>query len=212
MYIGHYAAAGAILAVAPGTPVFPIAVAVAYPDLLWPLLVYLGKEKVKVSPLTPLQKAIKFSSYPHSHSLVRSAALNLVPSIIFGALYQSIWVAVFFWLGALSHWLLDAVVHIKDLPILGSRKHDRYVGLGLWTVPKFAFVFEYIFFAGAMILIADSTALAPLLVGGLVLHMLNANSFFGFTKKNPTTTPNQYATLALVGFAVAIAWFTLSWK
>jgi len=212
MYIGHYAAAGAILAIAPGTPVFPIAVAVAYPDLLWPLLVYLGKEKVKVSPMNPLQKAIKFSSYPHSHSLVRSAALNLIPSIIFGLLYQNVWVAVFFWLGALSHWLLDAVVHIKDLPLVGSKKGDTYVGLGLWAVPKFAFVFEYIFFAVVILLTAQSSAWLPLLIGGLVLHALNANSFFAFTKKNLTKTSNQYATLALVGFAVAIAWFTLSWK
>lgn len=212
MYIGHYAAAGAILALTPGTPVFPIAVAVAYPDLLWPLLVYLGKEKVKVSPMNPLQKAIKFTSYPHSHSLVRSTVLTLIPSIVFGVLYQSVWVALLFWLGALSHWVLDAVVHLKDLPVLGSKKKDMYVGLGMWAIPKFAFVFEYVFFAIVILLTASSEAWSALLIGGLILHAFNANSFFAFTKKNLTKTPNQYATLALVGFAIAIAWFTLNWR
>jgi hypothetical protein len=211
MYIGHYAAAGAILALVPGTPVFPIAVAVAYPDLLWPLLVYLGKEKVKVSRMNPLQKAIKFTSYPHSHSLVRSAFLDLIPSIIFGMLYQSVWVAFLFWLGALSHWLLDAVVHIRDLPVLGSKNNDKYVGLGLWATPKIAFVFEYVFFAIVIILTAPPSARVGLLIGGFVLHALNGNSFFAFTKKNITNTPNKYATLALVGFIAAITWFTLSW-
>lgn len=211
MYIGHYAAAGAILAAVPGTPVFPIAVAVAYPDLLWPFLVYLGKEKVKVSPMNPLQKAIKFTSYPHSHSLVRSAALDLIPAIVFGLIYRSVWVVLLFWLGALSHWVLDAVVHIRDLPVFGSKQHDRYVGLGMWAVPRVAFVFEYVFFAVVIILTARSSTWASLLIGGLVLHALNANSFFAFTKKNLTTTANQYATLALVGFAVAITWFTVSW-
>lgn len=212
MYIGHYTAAAVILAAAPGTPVFPIAVAVAYPDLLWPFLVYFGKEKVKVNPMNPLQKAIKFSSYPHSHSLVRSAILNLIPSVVFGLLYHSVLVGVLFWLGALSHWLLDAIVHLKDLPVLGSKKHDTYVGLGLWKIPKVAFVAEYLFFAGVILLTAQPSAWVGLLSGGLILHALNANSFFAFTKKNLSKTANQYATLALVGFVAAITWFMLNWK
>ncbi len=212
MYIGHYAAAGAILAIAPTTPVLPIAIAVAYPDLLWPFLVYLGKEKVEVSPTNPLQKAIKFVSYPHSHSLVRSAALTLIPSVAFGLLYHNVIVAVLFWLGALSHWVLDVVVHMHDLPVLGSKKHDKYVGFSLWAVPKFAFLFEYVFFAVAILLTTQTSAWLPLLLGGLILHTLNANSFFAFTKTNLTKTANQYATLALVGFAAAIAWFTVFWK
>lgn len=211
MYIGHYAAAGTLLALAPSTPVLPIAIAVAYPDLLWPFLVYLGKEKVKIDRLNPLQKAIKFTSYPHSHSLVRSAFLNLIPSVVVGLLYQSIWVAFLFWVGTVSHYVLDAVVHIKDLPVFGKRNNDWHIGLGLWTVPKTAFVLEYLFFAATMLITANTAALPALLIGGLVLHLLNANSVFAFTKKNPTDTPNKYATLALVGFIVAITWFTLSW-
>lgn len=211
MYIGHYAAAGVLLAAAPSVPVFPIAVAVAYPDLLWPLLVYLKKERVKLNPKTPLQKTIKFSSYPHSHSLIRSSILTLIPSIAFGLLYQSWVVGVLFWLGALSHWLLDSVVHIRDLPIIGRKDREYYVGFGLWARPKLAFAVEYIFFALVMVVVAQPSSLPLLLIGGLVLHLLNANSFFGFTKSNPTSTPNQYATLALVGFIVAIAWFCYSW-
>lgn len=38
------------------------------------------------------------------------------------------------------------------------------------------------------------------LVIGLAFHALHANSFFGFTKRNPTPTRGAYAGLALVGF------------
>ncbi len=81
----------------------------------------------------------------------------------------------------------------------------------MWSIPKVAFIMEYVFFAAVILITAKSSAWTALLVGGFILHLLNANSFFGFTKSNPTGTPKKYATLALIGFAAAIAWFTINW-
>jgi hypothetical protein len=212
MYIGHYTAAAAIMAAAPNTPLLPIAIAVAYPDLLWPLLVLLRKEKVKVNPMDPLQKAIKFTSYPYSHSLVKSAVLTLIPSAVFGVIYQSTWVAIAFWLAAVSHWLLDVVVHVHDLPIFGRKKGDIYVGWGLWKWPKLAFVLEYVFLAVVIILTAAPAAWSGLLIGGFILHALNANSFFGFSKALAPKKDWQYALLPLLGFGLAIWWFVTNWQ
>ncbi|MDQ4488657.1 hypothetical protein RBS60_00425 [Sinomonas sp. ASV486] len=217
MYIGHYAAAAALLAVAPETPVLPIAVAVAWPDVVWSGLVASGVEKVRVDPSSPLQSTIRFTWYPYSHSLVLSAALTLIPALAFGLIYQSAWVGIAFWLGAVSHWLLDVPVHGRDLPVLGrvgSRdgRGDRFVGWGLWSRPRLAFVAEYTFFALVALTTAPRSALVGLLAGALLLHLLNANSFFGFTRGNPTGTPRRYAGFALAGFAAAIAWFTLAWQ
>lgn len=39
---------------------------------------------------------------------------------------------------------------------------------------------------------------------GSVAHGANANSFFGFSKRNPFPSPKAYATFALVGFIVVI--------
>jgi hypothetical protein len=86
------------------------------------------------------------------------------------------------------------------------------VGWGLWSHPRLAFVLEYAFFAVVALATAPRSALVGLLGGALLLHALNANSFFGFTKANPTGTPNRYAALALGGFAAAIVWFTLAWQ
>lgn len=215
MYIGHYAAAAVLLVAVPAAPevaVLPVAVGVAWPDLVWPVLVLSGRERVRVSRIDPLQRAVEFDSYPLSHSLVLSNLLALVPALLFGLAFHSWIAAVLFWLGAVSHWLLDLVVHRPDLPVLGFGRHDRKVGAGLWNLPKTAFVLEYLFFAATVLLVAPPNMRVGLLAGGLLLHLLNANSAFGFTRTNPFGTPRRYAVVVLVGYAAAIAWFVMAWR
>jgi len=203
MYIGHFVVAEALLKADPSVPALPVLVGVAYPDLLWPFLVYIGKEKVHIDPQTPLQKAIRFISYPYSHSLVRSSLLTLIPAIGLAVIFQRPIVGVLFFIAAISHWLLDAIVHLPDLPVLGFGP-DKKIGLGLWNYPGVAFVFEYLFYALGTLLLVSAKHLWPMLIVGGALHLLNANSFFGFTKTNPTKTPKKYASLALFGYVVAI--------
>ncbi|WP_426302147.1 hypothetical protein [Arthrobacter sp. R-11] len=212
VYVGHFAAAAVILAAVPEAPALPIAVAVAWPDIVWPALVFAGKERVKVDRNDPLQSRVEFTSYPYSHSLVLGSALSLLPALLAGLIYQSVLVGVLFWVGVLSHWLLDAVVHLRDLPIRGWGRGDRFVGLGLWSRPRLAFVLEYAFFAATVLVVAPSSMLPGLLGGGLLLHLFNINSFFGLTKQNPVGTPKRFALLALVGYVFAIIWFTMSWQ
>jgi hypothetical protein len=210
MFIGHYGAAELLLHLDKSIPTLPVAIGVAYADLLWPVLVYLKKEKVSIDPKTPLQKGIKFLSYPYSHSLVRSSVLSLIPAIIIAAVYGRMIVGVFFYIAAMSHWFLDILMHLPDLPVLGFGK-DKKIGFGLWRYPKTAFVFEYVFYAVCTILFAAPSLWETLLLGGLALHAVNANSFFGFTKTNPTKSPNSYASLAIFGFTLAISGFTAIW-
>ncbi len=212
MYIGHFVVAEAILKAYPSAPALPVLIGVAYPDLLWPFLVYAGKEKVDIDPHTPLQKAIRFVSYPYSHSLVRSGILTLIPAVALALIFQRPLVGILFFLAAISHWLLDAVVHLPDLPILGFAS-DKKIGLGLWNHPRFAFLFEYLFFALGTSLFVSTRHLVPMLIAGAVLHLLNANSFFGFTRTNPTRTPKMYASLALFGYglAIVIMYLILAW-
>jgi hypothetical protein len=204
MYIGHFVVAEALLKADPSVPTLPVLVGVAYPDLLWPLMVYAGKEKVDIDPQTPLQKAIRFIRYPYSHSLVCSGILTLIPSIGLAVIFQRPVIGVLFFIAAISHWLLDAIVHLPDLPVLGFGP-DRKIGLGLWNYPGVAFVFEYLFYTFGTLLFVSAKHVWPMLIAGGVLHFLNANSFFGFTKTNPTKTPKMYASLALFGYVIAIA-------
>lgn len=211
MYIGHFGAAAVIAAALPEPAALPVAVGVAWPDLVWPVLVWAGIEKVEVDPNNPLQGAVRFAKYPYSHSLVLSNALALVPAAIVGIIYGSPLIAVAFWLAAVSHWVLDAVVHLGDLPVAGWGR-DRRVGLRLWSRPRLAFVAEYALFAAAIFAAAPQRMWIGLLAGGALLHLFNVNSFFGLTKANPVGTANRFAGLSLVGYGVAIAWFTMAWQ
>ncbi len=65
--------------------------------------------------------------------------------IIAGVLNSPLVIPVFV-AGSASHWLLDTMVHLKDLPVLGFNG-DTKVGLGLWKRGRLAFVAEYAFYA-----------------------------------------------------------------
>jgi hypothetical protein len=188
------------------TPLVPL-IGVSFPDLLWPFLVLSGVEKVTVNPDSPLQKDLDFVSYPFSHSLVIgmliASGLGIIPGLLLGPLS-----GVVFVLASASHWVLDISVHMKDLPVTGMRR-DRKVGLGLWGRPRLAFVLEYLFYGAMTLLFVPSSQIIGILVLGGVFHLVNSNSFLGFTRRNPTRTSRAYAGLALFGFSAFIVAYIL---
>jgi hypothetical protein len=70
MFLGHFGVALAAKKVAPKTSLGTLVFAAQFADLLWPVLLLLGIEQVRIVPgllpVTPLD----FTSYPVSHSLV----------------------------------------------------------------------------------------------------------------------------------------------
>ncbi len=196
MFIGHFAFAYVLIRLFPGVlPMIPL-LGVDFPDLLWPFLIISGIEKVSIDPESPLQNHIKFTSYPYSHSLVLGTLIACVVGLGL-AYFTSPLAGLVFVAASASHWLLDATVHLKDLPILGFGP-DRKFGFGLWNRPKSAFIIEYLFYA-VLTALTFPSKLMPLLVVGTIFHLINANSFLGLTKTNPFKSPNAYAMLALVG-------------
>jgi hypothetical protein len=85
-------------------------------DLIWPVLVLAGIEIVAITPGVTAVTPLTFVSYPWSHSLV----MSVVWGILFGTLYlllrRYLIGAVVIALLVVSHWLLDFVVHVPDLP------------------------------------------------------------------------------------------------
>ena len=144
MFIGHFAVAYLLIALFPAVPPLVILTGVSFPDLLWPVLVLTGKETVTVSPDSPLQNAIRFTSYPYSHSLVTGSLIAAIPGL-FIAYFVSPAAGILFVAASASHWMLDVVTHLKDLPVLGFGK-DMRVGFGLWNHAKAAFVLELAFY------------------------------------------------------------------
>ena len=199
MFIGHFAVAFILWRLFPQIPLPVILISVSFPDLLWSILVPAGVEKVKINPDSPLQKYVIFEKFPYSHSLVLGTLLSVIPGLVLSGITGNLLVLPVFVAGSASHWILDTVVHLKDLPILGF-DGDRKVGAGLWKKGPVAFLVEYMFYAAVTLFALSGPTLVYALVIGTVFHMINLPSFLGGSRKNSVKSSNGYAALALIGF------------
>lgn len=130
MFIGHYAVGLAAKRFAPQSSLGALIAAPILLDLLWPIFLLLGWEHVSIVPNNNPFLRLQFDSYPISHGLVAVIGwATLYASIYFG-LTRYLAGTVTIWVGVLSHWLMDYVVHIPDLPLAAR---SRLFGLGLWN-------------------------------------------------------------------------------
>ena len=131
MFVGHYAVGLAAKRFAPRTSLGILIAAPILLDLIWPILLLIGWEHVSIVESANPFLRLQFDSYPISHGLVAVIGwATLFASIYFGlARYLAGAIAV--WLGVISHWLLDYVVHLPDLPLYAGG--SRLLGLGLWN-------------------------------------------------------------------------------
>jgi membrane-bound metal-dependent hydrolase YbcI (DUF457 family) len=159
MFIGHYAVGwagrGALGRSPRGPSLGTWFLAIQWLDLIWPPLVLLGIEEVRIDPGNTAFTPLNFVSYPYSHSLLMAAAW----AVAFGAVYR--WrsgdARGGFWLagGVFSHWVLDWVTHGPDLPLYpGSAVR---VGLGLWNSVPASLVVEIALFVVGVGLYARAT-------------------------------------------------------
>jgi len=130
VFIGHFGIGFGAKAVAPRASLGTLFLAAQFIDLLWPTLLLLGVERVRIEPGTTAVTPLVFEHYPVSHSLLAVAAWALLLALAYRFLRQDRRGAWVVGLAVLSHWLLDAVVHQPDLPLYpGSAV---LAGLTLW--------------------------------------------------------------------------------
>lgn len=149
MFLGHFALAMATTRVAPKASLGTLVLSAQFADCLWPALLLLRVEQVRIAPGITRVTPLDFVSYPISHSLL----MQLVWGLLLGAIYFS-------WrrdsrtamvVGALlpTHWLLDYFSHRPDLPLYpGGPK----VGLGMWHSLPLTLVAEFGLFAAGVVL------------------------------------------------------------
>ena len=132
MFIGHFGVGLAAKKAAPKASLGTLFLASQFIDLLWPLFLIFGIEKVNIDPGNTLVTPLDFIHYPYSHSLIAV----LIWALIFGTIYFLIKkdFKISIWLGVLvlSHWILDFITHRPDLP-LNFGSSSPLVGLGLWN-------------------------------------------------------------------------------
>jgi hypothetical protein len=154
MFIGHFALGLAAKRITPRISLAMLFLAAQFADVLWPVLVALGFEQVRIDPGNTAFTPLDFASYPYSHSLV----LLAVWAVVVGGGYRAIaggrGTAVTLGLLVLSHWLLDYLTHRPDMPLYpGGPK----VGLGLWNSIAATLVIEIGLFAYGVFLYMRAT-------------------------------------------------------
>jgi len=131
LFLGHFGVALAAKKVAPGTSLGTLVLATQFADLLWPIFLLLGWERVRIEPGIMRLSALDFSSYPISHSLLAQVAWGALLALIYFAVKRKAKTAILLGTCVVSHWFLDWVVHRPDLPL--TPWSDRRSGLGLWN-------------------------------------------------------------------------------
>lgn len=155
MFIGHFAVGLAAKRVAPRASLPVLLAAPQVLDILWPIFVAAGVERVRIVPGAMAASPLVLEYMPYSHSLAAAALW----SVVFGAGYFLITrdrrSAGVLALCVMSHWVLDWIAHAPDMP-LWSGDGPRY-GLGLWTSIPATLIVEGSMFAIGAWLYASST-------------------------------------------------------
>lgn len=155
MFIGHFGLGFAAKSTAKKTSLGTLFLASQFVDLLWPSLLLIGVESVKISPgatkLTPLD----FTHYPFSHSMLTVIIWSALFGLIYFTINRSVFPAIICAILVSSHWLLDFLTHQPDLLLHpgGTTK----IGLGLWNFPSLAICIELLIFAGGLFLYLRTT-------------------------------------------------------
>src|ERR1041385_8309530 len=144
MFIGHYAVGLAAKQFAPRSSLGALIAAPILLDLLWPIFLLLGWEQVSIVPNGNPFLRLQFDYYPISHGLIAVVGwATLYASIYFGVTrYLAGTVVV--WIGVVSHWLMDLIVHTADLQL---QAQGRFYGLGLWRHRWLTMGLEFSLFA-----------------------------------------------------------------
>jgi len=143
MFVGHYGVSYAAKSVRPRVPLWVWFIAVQWMDVVWSVLVLSGVEKLHIVPGFTEANPYDLYFMPYTHSLPGSIAISLVFGAIV-AMFMSGDRAMTILLVAaasFSHWILDLVVHVPDLPLYDN---TAKVGFGLWRHVALSFPLELI--------------------------------------------------------------------
>jgi hypothetical protein len=191
LFIGHFAVAFAAKRAAPTVSLGTLFLAAQLADLIWPVLVLMGIEKVEVRPGSTALTPLDFVHYPYSHSLLALIGWSLVFTVAYAfARRARMGVAITIAAVVLSHWFLDLIAHRADMPLTLGGTH-RF-GFGLWNSVLGTVVLEGTLFAAGVVLYVRATRAADPIgsrgLWGLIAFLLTVYvaSIFGPAPSSPT--------------------------
>ena len=154
MFIGHFAAGLAAKKAAPAVSLGILFLAVQFADLLWPTLLLAGVEQVQiVAGAKPIP--LIFTHYPSSHSLLMAVVWGILIGGVYWLVRRDRRAALVVGLCVLSHWVLDLIVHVPDLPLYPGS--PVLLGFGLWNQTVLELVIELLMFGLGIYLYLGAT-------------------------------------------------------
>jgi hypothetical protein len=204
MFIGHYAVGLAAKKFAPRASMGALIAAPILLDLLWPVFLLFGWEHVSIEQNANPFLRLQFDSYPISHGLIAVIGwATLFASVYFG-FTRYLAGTIVIWIGVVSHWLMDFVVHRPDLPLYA---HSRAFGLSLWNHRWLTIAIEMALFSVAIwtyqrqTRARDKIGLYAFLAFLLFLLLAYAGACFG-------PAPSSVKKLAIV---TLMGWLMIPW-
>lgn len=143
MFVGHYGVAFAARRVGGRVPLWVWFVAVQWMDVVWSVLVLLGVERLRIVPGFTEANALDLYYMPYTHGLPGSIVLSFALGALVALLTAGnrAMTCLLVAAASFSHWVLDLVVHVPDLPLYDNAAK---VGLGLWRHVGVSFPLELI--------------------------------------------------------------------
>ena len=143
MFIGHYGVSFAARPTQARLPLWVWFIAVQWMDVVWSVLVLLGIEKLRIVPSFTQANSLDLYYMPYTHGLPGAVLLSLVFGVIVALFTSGNRVTTILLVAAasFSHWVLDLVVHVHDLPLYDN---TAKVGFGLWRHVLLSFPLELI--------------------------------------------------------------------
>ena len=205
MFIGHFGLGFAGKKIDPRPSLGTLFMAAQFIDLLWPIFLIMGIERVEIDPGNTAFTPLNFIHYPFTHSLFGV----VIWAILFAAVYY-----IFrrnqrgtLLVGGLviSHWFLDLLAHRPDLPLVPWS--DIRVGFGLWNSVLFSIVIESIIFLVGVFIYMKMThavkkvgtiSLWGLLIFLVIIYIMN---IFG-------PPPESVEPIGYIGLA---QWLLIAW-
>ncbi len=155
MFLGHYGVGLAAKKVAPKTSLGTLWFAALFLDLIWPIFLLAGIERVEIDPGNTLVTPFDFVSYPFSHSLLAAFGWSFLLAGVYWLIRRDASGTAIIGLLVISHWVLDALVHRPDLPLYPGS--SRMAGLGLWNSWRDTLLLEGVIFAWGVAVYRSAT-------------------------------------------------------
>jgi hypothetical protein len=210
MLIGHFGLSFAAKKAAPRVSLGILFIATQFVDILWPFLLVSHIEKVAFTPGYTKMNAFEFLYYPYTHSLLMGIVWGAVLGIIYWLFKRDTGGAIVVGLCVLSHWFLDLVVHVADLPLTPFGEYK--MGLGLWNHVAIALIIETMIFLTGTYIYATFTkaknkagkwAFWTLVILLLVFNFSNA-----FVSKPPDSIMILFvSSIILMGLLISLSYW-----